>query len=340
MQAVPRQSFPGHRHILGIDSGLRPSTPQAAVLFFRKVEGTALPDRGQRLENPLSRSKPMTQFGGSGQLSTWPCLRFDKMPTAILLERTGEGFFIAADGRSMRDEETIHLDNEQKIFPIIHGPARFAFATTATVRFTADDNEQDFVYQLNVEIPKLAAALAKEKRIRDGAEYGVRLAASVRKYLKFSVTEAMRLGKVQGYPSNRDQFGDDMIAWLFLCGYYSRVPYQATFRFFHRDQNLAGAEIVGRLGVGESFIYGSDRIADFLYRSGDPRFARFRATGLTPIQQAQNYVAACESVEGLSVDPEGCRKIGGRVHGATVTAADGFRWIPGFEPRAKGERDC
>jgi hypothetical protein len=123
-----------------------------------------------------------------------------------------------------------------------------------------------------------------------------------------------------------------LIAMLILCGYYSHAPYQATLRFFHRDQVLAGAEIVGRLRVGESVISGSERVSELLYRSNDPRFARFRAANLTHIQAAQNYVAACSSEEGLSVDGEICRKIGGRVHAATVTAAHGFKWVPGFEP--------
>ena len=62
-----------------------------------------------------------------------PSRRIYKMPTAILLSHMPEGFFVAADGRSLRDDGTVFSDTEQKIFPFEDERGCFAFAITGMV---------------------------------------------------------------------------------------------------------------------------------------------------------------------------------------------------------------
>jgi len=47
---------------------------------------------------------------------------------------------------------------------------------------------------------------------------------------------------------------------------------------------------------------------------------------------ARQFITRCGGPEGRAIDPEIAATIGGRIHMATITPANGFRWIPGFEP--------
>src|ERR1035437_9256523 len=118
------------------------------------------------------------------------------MPTAILLSHMPEGFFVAADGRSLRDDGTVFSDTEQKIFPFEDERGCFAFAITGMVRFTPDDTEDanDIVFDFNATVPKVASSLRTSVH-RDGIEYSDRLASSVRESLKRSVEDARRAGR-------------------------------------------------------------------------------------------------------------------------------------------------
>src|SRR5260370_40481889 len=86
---------------------------------------------------------------------------------------------------------------------------------------------------------------------------------------------AQEAGKPIRYPSNPDQFGGGMIAFLFLCGYYSRIPLHIVFRFFHRDQDLAVPEVVQRLVIRNSIISWAQIVSNLLYESPEPRFSEF-----------------------------------------------------------------
>ena len=266
-----------------------------------------------------------------------------EMPTAIIAARTAQGFFVAADGRTRRDDGgvlTVERDDQQKIFPIGHDQIHFASALTGTARFTSEGNDTDVVFDF---VPAIHRATDEMRNAicADALDYCGRVAEKITELLNESVTAARQAGKRVPYPSNPGQFGNDTIATLLLCGYYNHAQCGIIFRFFHRDQQLARPETIRRLVIGDSAILGPPNVGHFLYETDDLRFAefRFRPLSRNPTFEelaimAHNFVAACESQAGRDVDPELAPGVGGHVHAAVVTATAGFRWIPGFEPVA------
>lgn len=262
------------------------------------------------------------------------------MPTAIIAAHTVQGFFIAADGRSRRDDGgvlRVLREDQQKIFPICDDHARFAFAVTGTAQFTSEGNDTDIVFDF-VSGTHTAADELRSTPCLDALDYCNRLAQKTSESLERSVVNARQAGKRVSYPSDQGESGD-LIALLFLCGYHHDTSCGIIFRFFHRNQRLARPETIGRLVIGGWTISGSGGVSRLLYDTNDARFTQFRSThpaGNRSFEEwsaiARNYVSACESPAGLAVDPHLAPGIGGRVHAATVTAADGFRWVPGMEP--------
>jgi hypothetical protein len=262
------------------------------------------------------------------------------MPTAIIAAHTIQGFFIAADGRSRRDDGgvlRVLRENQQKIFPIRDDHARFAFAVTGTAQFTSEGDDTDVAFDF---ISGTHEA-ANELRITpclDALDYCNRLAQGIGESLERSVVNARQAGRRVNYPSNQGQFGD-LIALLFLCGYHHDTSCGIIFRFFHRNQRLARPETIQRLAIGDWTIGGPPEVSHLLYDTNDARFTQFRS--IHPARNrsfeewsttARDYVSACQSPAGLAVDPQLALGIGGRVHAATITAVDGFRWVPGMEP--------
>jgi hypothetical protein len=250
------------------------------------------------------------------------------MPTAIIIAHNPEGFFIAADGRSLCNRhgvKTVFRDDEQKIFPIVNERACFAYAVTGTARLTSDNDDTDVVFDFNSAVSEAANDLKRVTCI-SSLDYFGRLAELVKESIQRSIADGRKAGKQVIVPNERDQFGDGMLARLFLCGYYSKLPYGAIVRFSHIDGNLEPPETLQRLAVGESSVSGSNVVGRLL--QVDPRFARFRlAPNASLAQFARNYVAACESAEGLAEDPEICPSIGGHVHCAKITQDRGFEWL-------------
>jgi hypothetical protein len=112
------------------------------------------------------------------------------MPTAIVMAHTERGFFIAADGRSRREDGgvvSIHSDREHKIFNLSDHRAGFAFAVTGTACFTRDDDDNDVIFNLNAAVPEIAANLGAET-LPDAFAYCARLVEDVNQLLERSVT--------------------------------------------------------------------------------------------------------------------------------------------------------
>lgn len=83
-------------------------------------------------------------------------------------------------------------------------------------------------------------------------------------------------------------------------------------------------------------ISGSEVVADLLFQTTDPRFSVYRVNAPTytlakATDIARNYILACCDPVALQIDPN-CADIGGHIHMAIITPAEGFRWIAGFEP--------
>jgi hypothetical protein len=282
----------------------------------------------------------MARYGDTA-INIWfsPSRRHFQMPTAIIVCRLANAFFIAADGRSRRENGDLVSDHERKIFSIEVGPARFAFAVTGTARFTPDNDAEDIVFNFNIEIQNAAQELAKIE-CADAIDYSDRLINLVNVSLKRAVENAQKAGKPVSYPSNPENYEDGSIVSVFLCGYYARWALGMVVKFFHREQRLAEPTKLTTIGVGNSAISGSKEVDNCLTLN-DPRFAafRFQLPASPSFEElaayAKAYVAACNSDAGRAVDPILCPGIGGHVHAATVESQSGFRWIPGYEYPAR-----
>ena len=257
------------------------------------------------------------------------------MPTAIIAARLVNGFFLAADGRSRRENGDLVSDYEQKVFSIENNASHFAFAVTGTARFTPDDDANDIVFNFNIAVQNAASELAPTS-CADVSDYCDQLISLVNLSLRRKVENAQKAGKAVRYPGHSDQYEGCGIASLFLCGYYSGRGLGTFTRFFHRDQCLAAPMKLCRINLGRVVTFGSQKVDDFL-SSNDPRFAAFQVPRtLNPDFRelavgAKSYVAACDSEIGRVVDPVHCPGIGGYVHAATITPGRGFQWIKGFE---------
>jgi hypothetical protein len=265
------------------------------------------------------------------------------MPTAIITVNTPRGFFLAADGRTRKEEHgvfTVLSSTQQKVFEIGDHRAHFAFAVTGTAAFSAE-GEEEIIFDFNKAIREAADGLT-HTICADAMNYSQRLVKIVTKMLKDSVAKARASGKTVNYPSNDDPQGQghSMIVMLFLCGYYSQSPCHILFKFFHRSGVVAAPLICRIFRVGENMFSGSREVTERLYVTNDPRFAAFRHSAQNPADVtflewaaiAKGYVEACESSIGLALDAVICPSIGGHVHAATVTHADRFKWVPAFEP--------
>ncbi len=218
---------------------------------------------------------------------------------------------------------TIFRDGEQKIFSVTGQSVCFAFAITGTARLSST-------------IPRIAQSIRTENFV-DAVGYFRRLVEYINDSFRDSIADARQAGKSVAYPNYPDEFGPGMIVQLCLCGYYRREPYSVIVRFSQRNEIPVDAEVVRRLGVGDSAVSGSGEVSRLLFATDDPRFTEYRYTTRNPTFEqwailASKYVEACMSESGLAADPVLSPGIGGHIHAATVTLADGFKWIPGFEP--------
>lgn len=55
------------------------------------------------------------------------------------------------------------------------------------------------------------------------------------------------------------------------------------------------------------------------------------------IRQSRSIIDAHKSDEAREIDPQGSGSIGGHIHIATITPIEGFKWVPGFEPKSTEE---
>lgn len=267
-----------------------------------------------------------------------------EMATGIIAASTPAGFFLAADGLSYGDDNgvfTIISKQQQKIFEITDERARFAFAVTGTAAFTADDDNK-IIFNFNEVIHRAADAL-KPFKFQDATYYCDRLARTVNRMLRESVLAAKASGQKVTLPDNPDPDGQgrSMIALLFICGFYLQTSCYVALEFFHRGGKLEKPIAVLRVNLHRFIASGSGVVSNRLYSSNDAEFSQFRRHSVAhPLtlsfeqlaEVAKDYVAACQSPQGLAVDPVFCPRIAGHVHAASVTLTDGFRWVPGFEP--------
>jgi hypothetical protein len=245
------------------------------------------------------------------------------MSTAISAVPTLEGLVIGSDSRSCGLEDEIKSDRVRKIFPIDQPGAKLAYALMGEVTFRQSD--VGTLFDFGIELPYSVQHLAAKLGPPEGPhEYMTHLAASLRK--KFNMArEALKLEPTQGSQTT-----------VVIGGFYGKIQRLGYIALTHGPS--CTEEEVYNFPPGGSFPFGSIKLIELMHAE-DPRFAKYAKPsriGLKTlpdgVERVRKDILIHYDPEGSKVDAKTCAHIGGPVQIATVTFADGFRWVPGFEP--------
>jgi hypothetical protein len=263
------------------------------------------------------------------------------MPTAIFRAYTSEGFLIAADGRARDEHGTILSDNRQKIFPITDSDRALSYVFYGVPRITDPTNESRVIVDLLSEAKAAIKSLSSSKtsNLRTYANKFTRLLHRV-------LSDAGKNNKdIRLYPAMipyTEEPGTHVISYVFFDGYYRDNPGRVDAVFFHRNQQLHTPNLDRQLLQKGYRIDGSPRVADALLRpTFDQRLLAYRTPAMSKSQDltlieateiAVSYIRTCDSDIGREIDPVLCPGIGGHIHIATITSADGFAWVKDYEP--------
>ena len=273
-------------------------------------------------------------FGSFSDLTCFPAARFEACEvTAIAAVMAPWGVLMAADGRMTLDDATKATASEdlllketehaQKILPIIE-PAR-----TVMWGLIGSIGNEDFSLDLRDEIKRHALALSAQE-FGTPREYVIALGKLVAR----AITGA-RWFPDTGTKSERGC----QIARAVFGGCFGSLVRMGIVEFCHSDE-VARAPLLEYLEgpMTSQRCFGPRAITDQMYdHLGNPLpdgpLAQYAsALNANPLVSearrfAVGYIEACCSPEGRRLDPEGCKKIGGHIHAATVKPRSGFQWI-------------
>ena len=279
-------------------------------LLQSETEGGHDPRNRQR-----STIMGVKMFGGNAW-PTWPApqrfWRFGIDMTAIAVIVPGEGFAIAADGFCTADDGIVAREHEQKIFQ-----ARCMGNDVAyTVAGKLFNEHETYNFVSGVKVAMRAAA---RRRFRSFGEYIDTIGSAA----GLTISDALQRGAIDPDPLKAE------FAGMFIVGYFNGQQPSLGIIVLSSD----GSHAVQIHAPPEHHRFmGSDKITDLINSGGDERMMKYfhphecsrsleEATNL-----AKTYVEACCDPIAKEIDPC-CRFIGGRIHVATVTRANGFQWI-------------
>lgn len=289
------------------------------------------------------------------------------MSTAVVRIYTPEGFVIAADGYS--DDTDTPEFNCQKIFPIkgTFGTLAFGISMLGSALFTNDVTGATLKIVFGQECQHTADKLQSytPKSLNDYADQFSRLFLE---QVQFRIAKGAEEGIVSG--SDYSEWKKSgALTLLHFAGYIASgnagnplLPSMATNTVRLADGSVEPGPAL--LNISHSpavgFFYGSQQILSILQSEG-AQFSKHsereqdrlalriwqqyskpahrdlkegRGISLSSaIEAATSYIQACSDVEARKIDQQ-CRSIGGKIHVATITLKDGFKWVPGFEPSA------
>ncbi|MFY9752236.1 MAG: hypothetical protein WAJ92_06330 [Candidatus Acidiferrales bacterium] len=233
------------------------------------------------------------------------------MPTAIMVICTDGGFVIASDGKGSGGSTC-----EQKIFPTkdVGAMAAYGVSGAASCPPLTPTGTDHFV-----EVYKDTAKKLESETVADLDEYAD----------KFSNRVGQRL------PSDQ---GKEYELRIDFAGYFNGVPSMAirkiSFGAGTHKISLETNSVPAHIGCYQ--YVGSERVMyGLLHNSLD--LDEFKSAGFEKLHEksvslgeakecAKNYIRACISEEGHSVDPNIKESIGGEIALATITPTKGFDW--------------
>lgn len=241
-----------------------------------------------------------------------------QMPTVISSVPTAEGFVIGSDGRACGLDNEIVSDEVQKIFAVEKPGVRLAYGLFGTAKI---GNEIDgILFDFESQVPR---AIEQIGNPRNWWEFLSALAKEL--------TNALRKVRV----GLRNELDPESMTVITMGGFYGRFLKLGDIQFCYRDADTDGEP--RNYQQGFSFPWGSIKLFD-LMNDGDPRFAQYAQpsrVGLRTladgVERVRKDVLLHYDSEARRLDEKVCPRIGGRIQIATVTFADGFRWVPGFE---------
>jgi len=259
------------------------------------------------------------------------------MSTALFLQYAPDGFVIAADGRSTKEDTgEITGDSVQKIFKI-DGPTRkLAYAMTGALKLESPSGEvsvnlaEETTKAINSFSEIDAPSLLEFARTIFGKVYQV-------------VKDAHAAGRIAQLPamSQPEEPGDvgETILKTIICGYFHGRASFVRVRLFHKNNAVKEPDVIdedirktwmsGIADVSMSLFSGQPSI----YQHYAPYVPKHRMPNMAEIiYMARQYIKACGSPEALKTNPHVANTIGGRTLIATITPGDGFSWVKGFEP--------
>jgi hypothetical protein len=267
------------------------------------------------------------------------------MATALAYFFADDGFVIAADGLSTLKSEQgreIICRKAQKIFPIPGVDRKLACSFMGRITLY-DDAGRRPVFDFTKAFVKVANEI-RSKPVTDVNALLSQICPVVQKRLE-SVREN---GGFSRYPSLYPSAREQNIVSIYLDGYVSGYPVRAGAIFYHINQELLWSmnspHTLNCPRKQWSVLHGSGKIGILLFETDNPLLAAYRTEACKrvaasygdstmgialkdAIEAARNYIRACSDSVIRKLDIEHCRGIGGRIHVATVTPEEGFRWV-------------
>lgn len=260
------------------------------------------------------------------------------MATAIVRGHAAAGFVIAADGRSCDlPSYNISSDSTQKIFQV-GDCAAYCMTGYSRLGDRRENSLDTVLFDFSDQIA-LHAGLRSVSSFGSLLEYGQQVAEGVYCALR----AACQNPEIDLPTVLSDDGQGQMILNLFVDGYAQGRAERLRIRFWHESGAPGTPEIVSEANDLDVWRYGSEWVAARFrdpsfrakYDRDIPAYVRHDSPDLTSLARtAFAYIRACSGTEGLENDPDMCRATGGHIHIATITLADGFKWIPGCEPLA------
>lgn len=249
-----------------------------------------------------------------GQLCLSPLIV--NMSTVVAFVWTEYGVAIAADGYKCEGGTYVVLsDCVQKIFPVPN--RKIAYALSGIIGVTKADDE--LLFDFSAATPTALESLAQTK---EPSLYHFAHSLATRIHKMFSDVTACFAGLKQS------------TTHIFLAGYY-KGPEAVSIKLIRPPNDGEIQYEVSRipLHLDVPLGYGSEHVFKRLQGYRDDHFAKYRpeisfghTTIFRAVEIARNCVLAHYDPVAHMLDATTCAAIGGEIHIAQITEADGFSW--------------
>ena len=247
--------------------------------------------------------------------------------TALAIVYTSAGLVFAADGRARlrNDKATSKVatfqadtDSQQKIFKVEDEGRILAYSMSGKIA------NKDRSFYMVTEAAKQARLLAK-RRFDDGYDYVRRFCRNLHE----AASEAKRDGRIEKFPDDGSNYWVTMI----FGGYFHKTAFCVTAEFIRENDTRVRLKTTSiEIPPGRYLTIGPPILTRLMFKENDPRFAKYKK----PVDEnvtlegaadfGKTFIEASADRLALQLDPD-CEGVGGHIHIAAITPADGFKWL-------------